>query len=820
MKKLLGLAASCLAAFGLQAATYYPITVNYAPETEVKDFPVLVRIPAASPIYDTAGDGGMNLRFTDELGVNEYPHEVDTWNASGESLVWVKIPELKSGFAFRLYCDGSATTAAKDVWAKYAGVWHLNEAKDSADKDYDPAAAEPTHTTKFYTEGDAASARTVSDGVLGKGLGSTAGKGAAFSSKVYDDRNGHKCPIQVTNPSKFTVSCWVRVQDVAGWTDLLGPVSSNGGQTGWKAEWTGVDSSKGMSLRMCQWGVNGDRLNYFSNIKALLSGWHKLDMIWDTNSLILYVDGELFGQKTNCPGEPTWYWTGWMGWGGCINSNGTLADTGKASGTDFDECRIYDGVKTAGRIAADYATIKQYNVEEQQDFLAIGEAQQEQEIPPGTVAEVGGKYFDNIEDAVAESKVAGYPIVLMANGLSWTFTAEGESIAVKLSGMKFETINDLGADFYIAEELDSSTSVTTFTLKKQIKVAAMRNVAVFKVLDTQDLPDLLPPTVKGLAADGSLAPGDYAVAWDTESVSKYGSFGVTIVSGEATVGGVKLPVKAYVRAALSYSDGYHNIAPEASSMTVIAPGKDGHEEITDVNKIMSGGNPAMITNGLPAAVVCGNWTIDPTSSFINHQSAEAGNPFLDVSFTWPEVKNVHRIEVVCQGGDNGSSLKSFELYSDGVLLSPTSTIENDSSRPKINNVFNRCFDFATPVAIDDLKVSLEQLEKTARGNPGRVNIQEILVWADGGPIDVAEPSTSAELVKLVTDKGPVKLEPDRTTYLSANATEITTALGEANVAVTVLPEKDGIIKIITMGEDGSSLTYKIKTKTGFTLYVR
>ena len=72
----------------------------------------------------------------------------------------------------------------------------------------------------------------------------------------------------------------------------------------------------------------------------------------------------------------------------------------------------------------------------------------------------------------------------------------------------------------------------------------------------------------------------------------------------------------------------------------------------------------------------------------------------------------------------------------------------------------------------------------------------------------------------MTDKEEVELESGRTTYLSANATVITTALDEANVAVTVLPEKDGIIKIITMGEDGSSLTYKIKTKTGFTLYVR
>ena len=820
MNKVLIAAAGALASLGLHAATYYPITIDYEPTTTISNFPVLVRIPVASPIYASAGTGGANLRFTDKLGVNNYPHEVDTWNALGESLVWVKIPELKAGAAFRLYCSGTDTTMAKDVWTPYAGVWHLNAAVDSADKDYDPADG-VTHTTRFYTEEGAT--RVVSDGVLGKGLGSTAGTGAAFSSKVYDDRNGHKCPIQVTNPSKFTVSCWVRVQNVAAWTDLFGPVNQNGGQTGWKAEWTAADGKK---LRMCQWGVNGDRLNYFDT-PTLATGWHKIDAIWDVNSLILYIDGALHAQKTDCPGEPAWYWTGWMGWGGCIGGDGTLANTAKASGTDFDECRIYDGVKTADRIAADYQTVTS------EIFLTIGEETEEADIPEGTVAQVFTDYYQDFGEAVAASRDgSNSPIFLLANGQSWTFRSEGEVLNVKLNGMQFETVNGLGDGYYIDEMRDPTTEVTTFTLKKQLVIAAMRNVAVFKLLYTEDLFELLPATVKAILDDGSLAPGDFSVTWDTDKASKYGSYGISTVSGQATVGGQKLPVTAYVRAALSYSDGYHNIAPEASSMTVIAPGKDGHEEITDVTKIMSGGNLAVITNGLPVTTVTGGgWTTDPTSSFVNHQSAEAGNPFLDVSFTWPEVKNVHRIEVICQGGDNGSSVKSIELYSDGDRLTPSNSMQNDASRPKIGNAFNECFDFDTPVAIDDLTVSMEQFEKTARGNAGRVNVQEILVWADGGPIDALEPSTSADLVYLEMDGKPVKnFSPEVTKYLVPKSREVTAALGEANVAPTILPEKDGKIIIVTLSELGmtseevmtvpTSKKYQVRTHGGFNLIIR
>ena len=350
---------ACLLAGAVSArgdfAKYIELTVDYTPTATVDNFQVLVRLNSSRIDYADVKNSGADLKFTDALGETVYPHEDDTWNPAGESLVWVRIPELAKGAKFRMYYGDQSVTAnpsAANVWSAYAGVWHLNAAVDSANKDYKPEDG-TTHTTRFYD-----CARVLSDGVLGKGLGSTAKTGAAFSSKVYDDRNGHKCPIQVSNSQRFTVSCWVRVQSVAAWSDLLGPVSSNGGETGWKAEWTGNDSSKGLSLRMCMWGVNGESLNYFSNIKVLLSGWHKLDMIWDVNSLILYVDGELFGQKTNSPREPTWYWTGWMGWGGCINSDGSLASTGTASGTDFDECRIYNGVKNAARVAADYATVK------------------------------------------------------------------------------------------------------------------------------------------------------------------------------------------------------------------------------------------------------------------------------------------------------------------------------------------------------------------------------------------------------------------------------------------------------------------------------
>ena len=71
------------------------ITVSgYAGSTTLANFPVLVRLSAGSPsgfAYADVTNG--DIRFADEDG-DLIPHEIDTWDASGESLVWVRVPSI------------------------------------------------------------------------------------------------------------------------------------------------------------------------------------------------------------------------------------------------------------------------------------------------------------------------------------------------------------------------------------------------------------------------------------------------------------------------------------------------------------------------------------------------------------------------------------------------------------------------------------------------------------------------------------------------------------------------------------------------------
>lgn len=58
------------------------------------DFPALVRLSASIDGFNYADftdqTDGTDLAFVDADG-NLLPHEIDTWNTFGESLVWVKV---------------------------------------------------------------------------------------------------------------------------------------------------------------------------------------------------------------------------------------------------------------------------------------------------------------------------------------------------------------------------------------------------------------------------------------------------------------------------------------------------------------------------------------------------------------------------------------------------------------------------------------------------------------------------------------------------------------------------------------------------------
>ncbi len=105
---------------------------GYSGTTALSGFPVLVRLSPELNGFDYSrcrlANGG-DLRFAD-AGGNVIPHEIDTWNTSGESLVWVKVPSLTKGTTITAYYGNPSPCAASadSVWdSGYVAVWHLGE---------------------------------------------------------------------------------------------------------------------------------------------------------------------------------------------------------------------------------------------------------------------------------------------------------------------------------------------------------------------------------------------------------------------------------------------------------------------------------------------------------------------------------------------------------------------------------------------------------------------------------------------------------------------------------------------------------------------
>ena len=107
----------------------FTVTLNYS-GAAVTNMPTLLKISTASIggfDYSAAGDG-THFEITDENGAI-LPYEIDTWNPSGVSLLWVKVPIFAGGKHLTVTygrTDEDMTTRAAEVWSNYIGVWHMN----------------------------------------------------------------------------------------------------------------------------------------------------------------------------------------------------------------------------------------------------------------------------------------------------------------------------------------------------------------------------------------------------------------------------------------------------------------------------------------------------------------------------------------------------------------------------------------------------------------------------------------------------------------------------------------------------------------------
>lgn len=306
-----------------------------ADSTFLSGVPVLVRLSTAISGFDYNDfrlSRGGDLVFADADG-NVLAHEIDVWDTSGESFVWVKVPLLFRGTAIYAYW-GSATAsplASTATWSAYKGVWHMNESGSTVEPDVSGNGLNATPA------GDSAAdieKMEASEGIVG-----TSRK---TQTTEYDSSKHNRYVVPAYSlGGTFTVSCWVNEQYDYGWHRIFTCKEGAGDSSGWHIECGGKNS--GM-VTIIGSGSRG----FDANIGLLVDRWTHLAFVFEGTEASVYTNGVLCASGTI--NEATASSTGFAIGGTPLGRERTLEGY-------FDEVRLGEAVLSAGRIAADYAIV-------------------------------------------------------------------------------------------------------------------------------------------------------------------------------------------------------------------------------------------------------------------------------------------------------------------------------------------------------------------------------------------------------------------------------------------------------------------------------
>jgi len=325
---------------------------GYAGSTTLANFPVLVRLAANSPVgfnYEDCVADGSDIRFTDVNGIM-IPHEIDTWDPTGTSLVWVCVSKL-SGKATELTMYYGAADPASlpsvtsaDVWtnANYNAVWHFSgDAKESANGLTDSGSSgNPTYTATTFGVGTCF--KTTGNTTLGYNVDAkwtTLGEG-----------------------STLTVSAWSKYDNATpNYNRMLSCMSDWAKPAGWELtiQNASVDQITVGSSSKSQYQYTASGVGPGSGNVYLTAVYNE-----DGNTQ-LYVNGALAYSKTLnnvvTPTEKLWI--------------GSLNGTGNFWNGSLDEIRIHRDAESADWVKACYDTMASASFVTMDDVTAVGGVQ-------------------------------------------------------------------------------------------------------------------------------------------------------------------------------------------------------------------------------------------------------------------------------------------------------------------------------------------------------------------------------------------------------------------------------------------------------------
>lgn len=257
--------------------------------------------------------------------------------------MWVRIPSLSNGAKIVMHWGATRTAeqicTPADTWAGYVGVWHMNETGTTAEPDKTANGLSATP----LTSSSAATSLNTATGTVGAGR-AIPSDGKYFS--VGSSSNPYHSTL--TTKANFSVSGWCKMSSIPnnnGWQRIFCGMSSSSLHSWdvWREHATqiGVRSGNG--------SANKSSTSYFVAISEGETSAHYLTIVWEGASATVYENGGTGTKITSLTSNthPNSVFT----------IGGRMGTSNRSFVGVFDEVRMYDGVVSADRAAADYATM-------------------------------------------------------------------------------------------------------------------------------------------------------------------------------------------------------------------------------------------------------------------------------------------------------------------------------------------------------------------------------------------------------------------------------------------------------------------------------
>ncbi|MCA9057059.1 MAG: DUF2341 domain-containing protein, partial [Planctomycetaceae bacterium] len=435
------------------------------------DTPLLVKLHATATDavnidYGLTQNAGQDLRFVDTSG-NLLAYEIESWNESGYSYVWVQLP-ASSGGSLWMYYDNPLAPAGQTPTA----VWGTD-------------SVVVAHLNNNFSDSSGS-------GNNGTASSTTFGGGISGNSAVF---NGSSSTVHIPAGSSVdnvfvggaTASAWI---NPAGWgegglftgygriLDKASGTFSGSNADGWNIELAGSGSTGYLAL---EYGFSGNEGKWHTpNGSIQLNQWQQITVVYDatssSNTPKIYINGvEQSLTRTSTPsGTPR------SDAGMDLTIGNFASSTSRTFDGRIEEVRITKDILTAAEITAQYRLASA-------GFLSSGPAQTG---PAGLLANDSDAESSPLTTSVVTGPTHAASFTLNTDG-SFTYVHDG-------SETTFDSFT------YAVTDADGAVATATATLT----INPVNDAPTSIQLSNKTVAENSPASIVGLLSTTDSDPGD------------------------------------------------------------------------------------------------------------------------------------------------------------------------------------------------------------------------------------------------------------------------------------------------------------------------